>query len=34
MKCDVFPEQPIPEKIAVLGENIMIGNFCRFEIGK
>ena len=24
----------IKQKIAVLGENIMVGNFCRFEIGK
>ena len=32
--ADCTIQELIKQKIAVLGENIMIGNFCRFEIGK
>ena len=32
MDCTI--QELIKQKIAVLGENIMVGNFCRFEIGK
>ena len=31
---DCTIQELIKQKIAVLGENIMVGNFCRFEIGK
>jgi len=31
---DCTIQELIKQKIAVLGENIMIANFCRFEIGK
>ena len=31
---DCTIQEIIKQKIAVLGENIMVGNFCRFEIGK
>ena len=32
--ADCTIQELIKQKIATLGENIMIGNFCRFEIGK
>ena len=32
--ADCTIQELIKQKIAVLGENIMVGNFCRFEIGK
>ena len=31
---DCTIQELIKQKIAVLGENILVGNFCRFEIGK
>ena len=31
---DCTIQELIKQKIVVLGENIMVGNFCRFEIGK
>ena len=30
-KCTI--QELIKQKIATLGENILVGNFCRFEIG-
>jgi elongation factor Ts len=32
--ADCTIQELIKQKIAVLGENIMVGNFSRFEIGK